>query len=107
MSLKAAFNLALKIGPRRNVTLSRPGGYSADVTVSPSNYSRKLEGPSDTVFKGREFILSKEEMLAKSVPTLRRGDRMVDAEMGTMVIEEIIEMFDIGGDIMGYRLRTD
>lgn len=108
MSLKAGFNMALKIGPRRLVTLSRPDVYSAQVYLSPSNYSRKLEGPSDTVFKGREFILSKEEMTLKSVPSIKRGDRIVDADMGTLIVDEVREMFDVGGaEILGYRVRTN
>lgn len=106
MSLNAAFNMLLKLRGR-TVTLKRLGAssFSFTVTVAPSNYTRFLEGPSDVTMPGREFVISYKELTALNVPKLRRGDRIVDTEMGEMTISEIREMFGLGSEIIGYRLR--
>lgn len=107
MSLGGAFNLLLSL-KARTMTLTRPGAIPQTVTikVSPSNYGRKLETVSDTVIYGNEFILSKEVLDLVFFPRPKRGDRLVDTVMGTMTINEVNEMFDIGGDILGYRVRV-
>jgi hypothetical protein len=38
---------------------------------------------------------------------IRRGDRIIDSIHGTMTIDEIIEIPDIGGAVMGYRVRCE
>lgn len=40
-------------------------------------------------------------------PIIKRGDRIIDEVYGHMTIDEIIEMPDIGGAIMGYRCRCE
>ena len=40
-------------------------------------------------------------------PILKRGDRIIDSLYGHMTIDEIIEIPDIGGAIMGFRVRTE
>ncbi len=40
-------------------------------------------------------------------PRIKRGDKIIDTEFGHMAIDEIIEMVDIGGSIMGYRVRME
>ncbi len=43
-----------------------------------------------------------------SVPwPIKRGDRIIHDIYGAMAIDEIIEMCDLGGDIMGYRVRCE
>ena len=37
---------------------------------------------------------------------IKRGDKIVDS-LGHLAIDEIIEMVDIGGSVMGYRVRTE
>lgn len=107
MSLEAAFNLMLGI-QGRTMTLSRLGdnALSVEVKMAPSNYSRNLEGPSDTVMPGKEFVVSKSVLDSVSFPKPKRGDRISDEDMGTLTISEIREMFDVGGKLIGYRLRT-
>lgn len=98
-----AFNLLLAVH-KRAVTLKRDAATLA-VFVSPSNYSRNLAGPSDMAIEGREFIISRAQ-LTGVFTTIKRGDRIVDAELGNMSIDEIREMYDFGGAIIGYRLTT-
>lgn len=43
---------------------------------------------------------------AMPVPLLARGDKLIDAGKSS-TIKEIIEMPDLGGDVMGYRVRID
>lgn len=40
-------------------------------------------------------------------PTIQRGDRIVDSTQGSFTVKEIVEMPDLGGDIMGYRVRVE
>jgi len=106
MSLKSAFNSLLLL-QSRSVTISRPGtAFSATIKIAPSNYFRNMEAPSETIIQGREFVVSKDNLDSANYPLQKRGDRMLDAEMGTLVITEVREMFDLGAQIMGYRIRV-
>jgi hypothetical protein len=107
MSLKAAFNLALTLAPKRLVTLERPGVYSVKVNISPGNYARKMMGIGDTIIDGREFVISKEALQLVSAPTIKRGDRITDEEVGLLTIDDVREMHDLTGEIIGYRVRTN
>jgi hypothetical protein len=40
-------------------------------------------------------------------PIIKRGDKIIDSTYGHMAIDEIIEMVDIGGEIIGYRCRCE
>lgn len=108
MSLKGAFNLLLSLHGR-TVELTRfdtPTDLTVTVRIAPSNYSRNLEGPSESVIPGKEFVVSKEALDIVSFPAPKRGDRIEDDDMGEMTITEVREMFDFGGALIGYRLRT-
>lgn len=107
MSLKAAFNLALTIAPKRSVTIARPGGYSVTVNISPGNYARKMMGIGDTVIDGREFVISKDALDSAGAPIIKRGDRITDSEVGVLTIDDVREMHDLTGEIIGYRVRTN
>ncbi len=105
--LEQAFNLVLQMASRSG-SLVRPGSPDQTFTVkyATSNYFRNLEGPSSTISQGREFVLSKSSLEAVSYPVpIKRNDRIVDADMGTMIISEVREMMDIHGIIIGYRVR--
>ncbi len=39
--------------------------------------------------------------------TLKRGDKIIDSVHGQMAIDEIIEMPDVGGAIMAFRIRCE
>lgn len=108
MGFKEAFNWILS-KHYRTVTMDRISpAFSAVIKVSPTNYSRNLEGPENIVFEGREFIITKSELDRISFPfPIKRGDRLLDAEIGKMTIKEINEMYALGGQIVGYRVRTD
>lgn len=107
MSIRFALDAMLGFH-KRTVSLERPDTETAyTVTVSPSNYSRNLEGPEDTVMKGREFVISRTTLEAAEFPIPpKRGDRIVDSEIGDNAITEVREMYDIGGAIIAYRVRT-
>ena len=107
MSLNSAFGALLSIHSR-TMTLTRPGGVSVSIKATPSNYFRNLAGPEEVTFEGKEFIISK-AILDGSGFTLpiKKGDRLVDTQMGSHTVQEIREIFDIGAAIMGYRIRTN
>ena len=106
MSLESAFGLLLSVNGRVMTLKRLEPEQSVQVQMSPSNYSRILEGPSETVIPGKEFVVSKSALDSVSFPKPRRGDRIIDTDMGTLTISEVREMFDVGGNIMGYRIRT-
>ena len=106
--VREAFNTLTKIHSR-TVTLKRLGSPDLTTTcrITPSNYFRNLEGPSHTTIKGREFVMSLDSISAPFSPVLKRGDKLEDIQLGNMAIDEIIEMYDFGGAIMGWRVRCE
>jgi hypothetical protein len=103
--LASAFNHLLSIHSR-TVSISRPGGAGPyEIKVTPSNYSRNLAGPEEIKIDGREFVITKGALDAVAFPVPRRGDRLVDPDMGTHVISEVRELLGFGGAILGYRVR--
>lgn len=105
MSLKDAFDSLLGVH-KRVVTISRSTGESATITVTPSNFFRNLEGPSEVTISGREFVVSARVLAQASFPYPKRGDRLEDPDLGTLVLSEVREMYDYGGSILGFRIRT-
>jgi hypothetical protein len=92
----------------RPATISRPGSkLTGIVRAAPSNYFRNLQGPSDSVFHGREFVISKAALDVISYGPIKRGDRLTFSDIGVVTINEPIELYDLGGAIMGYRVRTN
>lgn len=89
------------------MTISRPGtALTGEIRVTPSNYYRHLQGPEETVISGREYVITKTALDMITFPTPKRGDRLSDAELGISVISEVRELFDLGGSLMGFRIRT-
>jgi hypothetical protein len=103
-NLANAFNRLLGLH-FRTVTLTRPGGASVTVKMTPSNYSRNLAGPEEMIVEGREFVVAKANLDAVSFPMPKRGDRIADAALGTHVVSEVKELLGFGGAIIGYRIR--
>lgn len=104
-----AFNQLLFLHSR-DATIERLGtGAIAPVgiKISPSNYYRNMQGPEETTMKGREFVISKTSLDAVSFPRPKRGDVIKDVDLGKNTISEVREMFDFGGNILGYRVRTE
>ena len=76
------------------------------IRVTPSNYFRNLAAPEEIVIEGREFVISKQNLDSVYFPAPKRGDRITDPDIGLSVISEVREMFDFGGAIIGYRIRS-
>jgi hypothetical protein len=104
--LSAAFNLLLsKHG--RSVQIFRDDELTAvSIRVTPANYFRNLAAPEEIIVEGYEFVVSKSVLQAANFPKPKRGDVIKDPEIGYRTISEVREMFDFGGSIMGYRVRT-
>lgn len=106
MSIKNAFNYLVNLHSRE-VVIKRPNSpYSGVIKISPSNYFRHLQGPEESVIEGREFIVSKTILEEASFPIPKRGDRLEDSELGISVISEVRELYDFGGALIGFRIRT-
>ncbi len=109
MQTRAAFN-SLTYFHSRAATLKRlatPSNLESAIRITPSNYFRNQEGPSQVIIEGREFIIPLDTITPKLSPVIKRGDRIVDSQLGTMTIDEILEVYDVGAILMGYRVRTD
>jgi len=106
MSLRSAFNYLLNLHCRE-VVIKRPGtAYASNIKISPSNFYRHLMGPEETVIDGREYIVTKDNLDVAPFPIPKRGDRIEDPELGILSIVEVREMFDFGGKLLGFRIRT-
>ena len=91
----------------RNVKIFRDDELTAvDIRITPSNYFRNLAGPEEIIVEGREFIIPKKGLDDAGFTSLKRGDVIKDPELGYLQLSEIREMYDFGGSIMGYRVRT-
>ena len=113
MGLKEAFDYLLSKHERAG-KLDRPNSGPAmpaqnvDIKYSPTRQSRNLEGPSDSVFKGLEFIVTSTNLAASGFSgPIRRGDRLIDSELGTMTVKEVNYHYGLGAEIIGYRLGVD
>lgn len=42
-----------------------------------------------------------------AAPIIKRGDRIIDSVYGLLTIDELIEMVDLGGGILGFRCRAE
>jgi hypothetical protein len=102
--LEPAFNLILSLH-KRPVTLSRPGGVTVNINMSPSNYKRNLEVVNEVTTKGREYVVSKKTLDGVSFGVPKRGDIVSDGAVYEGVIYEVMELQNFGGAIMGYRIR--
>jgi hypothetical protein len=83
------------------------GVAAVPIKIAPSNYSRILASVEETTVAGKEFVISKKSLDVVYFPHIRRGDRIKDLELGFSVVTEVREMFGLGGDILGYRVRTN
>lgn len=105
MSLKDAFNNLLGI-QKRPAVLRRRGSPDifGNINYSPTFFFRRLEG-TGAVVQNREIVISKDQVIKLTgfSAGLRRGDIIQDTELGDLVIDQIIEMFDLGGAIIGFR----
>lgn len=107
MSIRAVLDYMLSIHGRE-MTLTRyatPTNLTGTLKVSPSNYFRNLAGPDAVTMEGKEFVISKTALSAIGFTNLKKGDRLSDAEIGVSVISEIREMYDVGGQVIAYRVR--
>jgi len=101
--LDNAFNLLIRM-KQISGTLKRDA-TTINVKVTPSSYSRTLSGPSNIEIEGEEFILSKND-LESPITEVKRGDRLT-LDNGTFLsVKHVIPLYNIGGGIMGWRLRS-
>ena len=77
------------------------------IPVAPSNYFRSPSGPAETVGKGRQFVVVSEEADTLLGRPPQRGDRMIDSRLEIMAIDEVREMYDFGGEVIGYRIQVE
>ncbi len=101
--LKNSFNYMISLHSRP-ATLSRPStALTVNLRITPSSYFRNIEAKGNIVSIGREFIISVGWLSAYG--EIRRGDIINDVDYKESTVSEIFEMHDLGGDIMGYRVR--
>jgi hypothetical protein len=100
--LEDAFNNLLRL-KQMSATLNRDADTS-NVLVSPSSYSRSMAGPSNVEIEGDEFVLSKRNLEAPLTEP-KRGDRLVVGG-NFYSITHIIPLYNVGGTVMGWRMRS-
>jgi hypothetical protein len=107
--LKQAFNALTKMhGRKATLTrFSKDGDLVTEIRITPSNFFRNQEGPSQTIVRGREFIIPVDFIVYPFSPAIKRGDKIGDVLFGSLAIDEVNEMVDLGGDIMAWRVRCE
>lgn len=104
MSINNAFNTLIGMQGREMTLRKADGSSSITLKAAISNYFRNLSGPEESVIEGREFVVKKEDLKVFGVP--ERGDSLTDGELGRNTIKEVRPMITLGGQIIGYRLRS-
>ena len=104
MMLSNAFNYLVNF-TGKEVTLRR-GATSFVFKMAHSNYNRNLETVSYTVTKGREYVTSVAALTEAGLDKIKIKDT-VTIGGDILSIIEVNEMVDIGGVVMGYRVRTN
>jgi len=108
IDLGGAMALALSLSARP-MTLQRPSEEAwnpEEILVSTSNYARNLSTLEETTVEGKEFVISKQTLdNTNHFTTIKKGDLLVDPDLGDMSIHQIIPMVGIGGEILAYRVR--
>lgn len=104
INLEAAFIFGLKMNNRLG-KYQRDGGEELDFNYSTANYSRNLSSIEDMVVDGREFVFSKQEFDKLDLTYPKRQDVIIDDDLGTLTISEVIEMMAMG-KLIGFRVRT-
>ena len=104
MSISNAFNYLVNLQGRKMNLEKADGSVNLPVKAALSNYFRNLAGPEEVIIEGREFVVAKRDLTEFGVP--QRGDRIIDDELGDNAIKEVRPMASLGGEIIGYRLRT-
>ena len=105
--LNAAFNILVNM-KGRDMTIERhPSIAPITIKVANSNYFRNSSAQEETIIEGFEFIIPKSELdrISFGGPP-ERGDTLNDPELNANTISEIRPMIGLGGEILGYRVRT-
>ena len=105
ISIINAYKWALKIN-QRLMTIYAVGSAPQNIYVTKSNYSRKMELPEEISTKGREYIITLENLAKTSYSVPKKGYKLNDSVLGYATIIEVNEMI-ILGQVVGYRVRTD
>lgn len=103
-----AFKTVLKI-QEKDATLSRRGEIAdTAIRIAPSNYFRHFDTLEEIPITGNEFVLDKEQLTGTGFESTgpKRGDVLVSAIYGTLMLEEIKPLI-IFGNLVGYRIRTN
>lgn len=108
MSLSNFFLTTLSL-KKRLVTITRVGNtpITGQIYVSPSNFNRYMEAFGNITVPGHEFIITVQEI--KKIPglgTIKKGDKIIDPELGTLTIKDEEPMYLLGAEIIAYRCRT-
>lgn len=104
-SLNDAFKILLKTHSRK-ATLSR-GAVSIPVEISPTDYFSKLAIKSGIKLEGHEFIIPAYFLDNTGITGgVKRADRIVDPQLGTMTVVEVIVAWGTSATVLGYRVRT-
>lgn len=105
LSLVDAFNRTVSLQARTITYHQIETDIKVEIEIAPSNYSRNLAGPEDTVIRGKEFIITEAALIEAGLNEPARGDKIIDSRMGTFTVSLSREMI-ILGNVAGYRVRT-
>lgn len=103
MSLRNAFDLIINLRGKE-MTIER-GATSETIKAAPSNYFRNFDAIEEMNVEGLEFVISQSDLETWGRP--KRGDYLIDSDLGENMIGEAKPLTGLGGVILGYRVRTE
>ena len=83
-------------------TVVFPGTSSQPILILPADHATLVDSDTDAV-----EISVLQTYSAWTAPILKRGDKIVDSVFGSLTIKEVIEIVDLGGSVMGFRVRAE
>lgn len=105
--MNGAFNLLIAMKGRIMTIERYPAIAPVDIKVANSNYFKNIGAQEEMIVEGFEFIIPKSELDRVSFGgPPQRGDTLNDPDLDANTISEIRPMIGLGGEILGYRVRT-
>lgn len=107
-SLESAFNYACSLKAIK-CDFIRPLATDVmiEVYVTPSNYGRKENSVEEAVTYGREYLIPYKFFAGTAISGPRRGDIIQGTYLKSETIGEVIELYNLGGSLFGFRVRTE
>ncbi len=111
MLVKAAFEYMVMFQGRNRLgeiysTLPKPANL-VKINMAPSSFQTQPEEVESMVGRGRQFLITHAQVFAVLGRSPVRGDRIEESFLGKATINQVKELVDVGGGVIGYRIWVE